>query len=209
VAIALTMSWLQSQELIPVIARTTIQRPPNPTLLAVGRLAAVKRFPLLLETFVEVLRSVPDAHLTIAGDGPDKGLLQRFIEQLNLTGHVTLAGQVSDEELLDLFQSSLVPVSASHWEGWGMTITESAACGTPCVATSNHGHCAAVTHDVTGLIAEDDAAMATNTVRVLSGSKLRETLTRGALIHSEKFQWDRTAIILLQALVDSLPNHND
>ena len=47
----------------------------TPTLLAVGRLAPVKRFPLLLQIFAEVLQAVPDARLTIAGDGPDKELL--------------------------------------------------------------------------------------------------------------------------------------
>jgi glycosyltransferase involved in cell wall biosynthesis len=179
---------------------------PSPTLLAVGRLAPVKRFPLLLETFAEVLRSFPDAHLTIAGDGPDKDVLLHAIERLHLTGHVTLAGRVSDEELLELYQSSWLLVSASHSEGWGMTITEAAACGTPCVVTANHGHCAAATHNVTGLIVEDDTELSAAMIRVLTDDALRNTLTHGALTHAAKFQWDRTATILLQTLVDSLPH---
>jgi glycosyltransferase involved in cell wall biosynthesis len=164
----------------------------------------VKRFPLLLEVFAEVLRTVPDAHLTIAGDGPDKEVMQRAIEQLNLTEHVTLAGRVSDDELLRLYQSSWLLVSASHSEGWGMTITEAAACGTPCVVTANHGHCAAATHNVTGLIVEDDAELAKGIVQVLTDNALRDSLTNGARTHAAKFHWDRTATILLQTLVDSL-----
>jgi glycosyltransferase involved in cell wall biosynthesis len=178
---------------------------PTPTLLAVGRLAPVKRFPLLLHIFAEVLHHVPNAHLTIAGDGPDKELMQRDIERLNLTDHVTLAGRVSDEELLGLYQSSWLLVSASHSEGWGMTITEAAACATPCVVTANHGHCAAATHDVTGLIVDDDALMAANIIRALTDKSLRDALTDGALAHASTFTWDRTATILLQTLVDSLP----
>jgi glycosyltransferase involved in cell wall biosynthesis len=178
---------------------------PTPTLLAVGRLAPVKRFPLLLHIFAEVLHHVPNAHLIIAGDGPDKELMQRDIERLNLTDHVTLAGRVSDEELLGLYQSSWLLVSASHSEGWGMTITEAAACATPCVVTANHGHCAAATHDVTGLIVDDDALMAANIIRALTDKSLRDALTDGALAHASTFTWDRTATILLQTLVDSLP----
>ena len=178
---------------------------PTPSLLAVGRLAPVKRFPLLLEVFAEVLRTVPDAHLTIAGDGPDNEVLQRAIERLNLTEHVTLAGRVSDDELLRLYQSSWLLVSASHSEGWGMTITEAAACGTPCVVTANHGHCAAAIHGVTGIIVEDDAELAKGIVQVLSNNALRDSLTSGARTHAAKFHWDRTATILLQTLVDSLP----
>jgi glycosyltransferase involved in cell wall biosynthesis len=180
----------------------------TPTLLAVGRLAPVKRFSLLLQTFAEVLRSVPDAHLTIAGDGPDKELLQRGIEKFNLTDHVTLAGRVSDEELLGLYQSSWLLVSASHSEGWGMTITEAAACGTPCVVTANHGHCAAAIDSVTGLIVEDDFQLANEIVRVLHNSELRASLDHGAVTHAAKFHWDRTATILLQTLVDSIPKHS-
>jgi glycosyltransferase involved in cell wall biosynthesis len=177
----------------------------TPTLLAVGRLAPVKRFSLLLQTFAEVRRSVPNAHLTIAGDGPDKELLQRDIERLNLTDHVIIAGRVSDDELLRLYQSSWLLVSASHSEGWGMTITEAAACGTPCVVTANHGHCAAAIDSVTGLIVEDDAQLANEIVRVLTDSSLQDTLIHGALSHAAKFQWDRTATLLLQAFVNSIP----
>jgi glycosyltransferase involved in cell wall biosynthesis len=179
---------------------------PTPTLLAVGRLAPVKRFPLLLHTFADVVRSVPNAHLTIAGDGPDKELLIQEIERLHLTDHVTLAGRVTDEELLELYQSSWLLVSASHSEGWGMTITEAAACGTPCVVTANHGHCAAATHDVTGLIVEDDADLSAAMIQVLTDRALRDKLTQGSLTHAGKFQWDRTAAILLQTLVKSLPH---
>jgi len=178
---------------------------PTPTLLAVGRLAPVKRFPLLLHIFAEVLHHVPNAHLTIAGDGPDKNLLLQEIERLHLTSHVTLAGRVTDEELLELYQSSWLLVSASHSEGWGMTITEAAACGTPCVVTANHGHSAAASHNVTGLIVDDDALMAANIIRALTDKSLRDALTDGALAHASKFTWDRTATILLQTLVESLP----
>jgi glycosyltransferase involved in cell wall biosynthesis len=176
---------------------------PTPTLLAVGRLAPVKRFPLLLQIFAGVLQAVPDARLTIAGDGPDRELLLQEIERLHLTDSVTLAGRVTDEELLELYQSSWLLVSASHSEGWGMTITEAAACGTPCVVTANHGHCAAATHNVSGLIVDDDALMSGEIMRVLTDDALRDALTHGALTHAAKFHWDRTATILLQTLVNS------
>jgi glycosyltransferase involved in cell wall biosynthesis len=176
---------------------------PTPTLLAVGRLAPVKRFPLLLQIFADVLQAVPDARLTIAGDGPDRELLLQEIERLHLTDSVTLAGRVTDEELLELYQSSWLLVSASHSEGWGMTITEAAACGTPCVVTANHGHCAAATHNVSGLIVDDDALMSGEIMRVLTDDALRDALTHGALTHAAKFHWYRTATILLQTLVNS------
>lgn len=181
------------------------KKTPHPSLVAVGRLAPVKRFPLLLEIFAEVLTVVPEAHLTIAGDGPDKSLLQSEIARLGLGNNVTLAGRVTDDELLHLYQSSWLLVSASHSEGWGMTITEAAAAGTPCVVSENHGHSAAAVHERTGFIVDTDAELAPSIVRVLNDDALRGQLRDGAIEHAQKFQWDRTACILLQTLVDSIP----
>ena len=178
----------------------------HPSLVAVGRLAPVKRFPLLLSVFADVVKEIPEAHLTIAGDGPDKSLLQSEISRLGLASHVTLVGRVTDDELLYLYQSSWLLVSASHSEGWGMTITEAAASGTPCVVTDNHGHSASAIDGQTGLIVKSDAVLATSIIRVLTDNDVRTQLQQGALSHADKFKWDRTACILLQTLVDSIPS---
>ncbi len=63
-------------------------------------------------------------------------------------------GHVSDEELLDLYRSAWVVASASAREGWGMTITEAGACGTPAVATRIAGHTDAVVHEHSGLLVD-------------------------------------------------------
>jgi glycosyltransferase involved in cell wall biosynthesis len=189
----------------PRFVPNSARKSHTPTLVAVGRLAPVKRFPLLLQTFAQVIEHIPDAHLTIAGVGPDKELLEREIDRLGVQAHVTLAGRISDDELLSLYQSSWLLVSASHSEGWGMTITEAAASGTPCVVTDNHGHRAAAVHGRTGLIVSDDSVLASSIIDVLSNDTLRTDLQRGAREHAQKFQWDRTAALLLQTVVDSLP----
>ena len=58
-------------------------------------------------------------------------------------------------ELLDLYRQAWVVASASAHEGWGMTLTEAAACGTPAVATRIAGHDDAVLHERTGLLVDD------------------------------------------------------
>lgn len=178
---------------------------PHPSLVAVGRLAPVKRFAELIEQFAHVARRRPDAHLTIAGDGPEAGALRALVDRLGLATQVSLPGRVSDEELLGLYQSSWLLVSASHSEGWGMTITEAAACGTPCVVTRNHGHEAAAVDGVTGVIVDDVAAMSTAVVELLDNRARLSQLSTQARDHAARYTWDRTATILLSMLVDSIP----
>ncbi len=57
---------------------------------------------------------------------------------------ISLPGRVDDATLLDLYRRAWVVASTSAHEGWGMTITEAAACGTPAVATRIAGHADAV-----------------------------------------------------------------
>lgn len=180
----------------------TEHRTATASLVAVGRLAPVKRFDSLIRVFAEVADQIPEAHLTIAGDGPDRASLRQLIDDLGLVDRITLAGRVDDEELLRLYRTSWLLVSASHSEGWGMTITEAAACGTPCVVTRNHGHEAATEHDVSGIIVDDVDDLATAIVSVVTDQNLRHRLGDGALRRAQLFQWDRTAALLLSVLAN-------
>src|SRR3546814_15393565 len=73
------------------------------------------------------------------------------LAELVLDDAVELRGRVPDEELVELYQRAWVVASASSSEGWGMSLTEAAACGTPAVATNIAGHLDAVEHERTGL----------------------------------------------------------
>ena len=67
---------------------------------------------------------------------------------------IELVGRLSEDELLDVYRRAWVLVSTSQREGWGMTITEAAACGTPAVVTRIAGHSDAVVHGVTGILVD-------------------------------------------------------
>src|SRR5206468_3297954 len=108
---------------------------------------------------------------------------------------VTFAGHLSDAELVALYRSAWVAASASSREGWGMSLTEAAACGTPSVVTRIPGHVDAVVDGVSGvLVARDDiSAFASSLVRVLTDEELRAHLAAGALAHAARFTWEATA----------------
>ena len=78
-------------------------------------------------------------------------------------------------------------------EGWGMTLTEAAACGTPSVATDIAGHRDSVDDGVSGLLGVDDDAVARHLDVVLGDADRRRELSEGALRHAKSFAWDVTA----------------
>jgi len=165
-----------------------------PTVLWVGRVKRYKRVDDVLRAFRVVARELPDARLIVVGVGDYLPVLKRLRERLGLS-NVVFAGRVSEEEKVRLMGGSWVVVSASFVEGWGLTVTEAAACGTPAVAYGVGGLRDSVVDGVTGLLAEDGNVgdLACKIVRVLTDDGLRKKLSRNALEHAKKFSWDKTA----------------
>ena len=111
-----------------------------------------------------------------------------------------LAGRVTDEQLRDLYRRSWCAVSVSVREGWGMTLTEAAACGTPAVATDIAGHADAIDRDRSGLLRTTDADLAGAVASVMTDVELRTRLQAGALARAEELTWERAALANFEVL---------
>lgn len=174
----------------------------HPLVVAVGRLMPSKGFDRLITAINAVRRTRPDVELVIVGEGYERDALQKLIGDLHATEWVRLAGRVSDTELVALYRRAWLVASASVSEGWGMTLTEAAACGTPSVATRIAGHADAVDNGRSGLLVDSDAELVGAITRVLTDDSLRRLLGDGALAHARNFTWAATARGAMEALVD-------
>jgi len=166
---------------------------PTPLLVTVGRLMPPKRFDEMVRVCDEVRRDHPDLQLVICGDGYEYQNLKELIGSLGAHDWCRLAGRVSDEELLDLYRRSWAVCSASIAEGWGMTMTEAGACGTPAVATRVGGFQDSVDDGKSGLLASTSAEMVGHIKALISNAELRERLSEGAMKHAANYTWDACA----------------
>jgi glycosyltransferase involved in cell wall biosynthesis len=178
------------------------ERSPEPLIVAVGRLVPVKRFDMMIRTVRQVREQHPTARLTIVGEGYERPDLDALVRSLDADDWVTFAGRVDDQELIDLYRRAWVVASASSHEGWGMTMTEAAACGTPAVATRISGHEDAVEEHVGGLLADDERDLADKLGAVLGDAELRARLSEGARRRATTLTWENTAYETLRALAD-------
>lgn len=162
-----------------------------PTVAAVGRLEPSKR----MDVLVDAVARLPGVHLVIAGVGNAEPAIRARIAALGVGDRVRLAGFVSEEEKVRLMQTAHVFASASVKEGWGLSVLEAAACGTPSVASDAPGLRDAVQHGVTGLLAVpgDAASFATQLGRLLADPAERERLGCAAHERASWFSWDATA----------------
>lgn len=179
------------------------EKSPTPLVVSVGRLMPSKRFDDLIEAMVEVRRTVPDVELVIVGEGYERPNLEALITARNAHSWIRLTGRVSDEELLSLYRRAWLVASASVAEGWGMTLTEAAGCGTPSVATDIAGHRDSVAANVSGLLTQSNRSLTTSIASLLTDHALREQLSAGALSHAASLTWKATALGTFLPLVDS------
>ena len=171
-----------------------------PLVVAVGRLVPVKRFHLLVEALVRLKPQHPDLRAVLAGEGYERPALEALIRSHGAEGWIELPGFVDDDALLDLYRSAWVVASSSLREGWGMTVTEAGACGTPSVATRIGGHEDAVVDGTSGLLVDTTDDMVAALDAVLRDEVLRRRLGVGALEHAGRLTWDATARGTLAAL---------
>ena len=170
------------------------QKSATPLAVAVGRLVPVKDFPRLVRVMAKVHERVPELRLVIVGEGYERDAILGEVRRHGAEDWIELAGRVTHAELRDLYRSAWIAVSASVREGWGMTLTEAAACGTPSVATDIAGHADAVAVGRSGLLASEDPELADTMVQVLTDGELRRRLSEGALARAAELTWEQTAI---------------
>ncbi len=171
----------------------------RPLVLAVGRLVPVKRFHLLVDALSALKPQVPELEAVIVGEGYQREALESLIRERGAEEWISLPGHVADDELIDLYRRRGSP-RARPREGWGMTLTEAAACGTPAVATDIAGHRDAVIDGESGLLVDRIGDFAGALERVLTDTALRERLGAGAVARAARCTWDATALGTLEAL---------
>ena len=173
-----------------------------PLVVAGGRFMSPKGFDRLPAALSLVKEKIPLLEAVIFGDGPEKPKIESEIQKYGAEDWITLPGFIERKDQVKLYQKAKLLVAPSRREGWNMTITEAAACGTPSVATRIPGHLDAVIDQKTGLLIESDTEMADAVTSVLSDDNKRLQMEISAVEHARKFHWDHTAAIILNALCD-------
>ncbi len=117
-------------DVAPLLALPADRKRPG-RLLYVGRLSDNKGIPLLLQAAAAALRR--GTHFTLRLVGPDvegkRAGYEALVRRLGLEGHVDFVGAVDRGALLEEFALAETFVSASQYEGFGLSAVEAKAAG--------------------------------------------------------------------------------
>jgi 1,2-diacylglycerol 3-alpha-glucosyltransferase len=165
----------------------------RPLVTYIGRVAHEKNIGFLLQVFREVLKSVPEALLVIAGEGPARAALRAQVAALRLSEQVKFAGYLErDTALLDCYAAASVFVFASRTETQGLVLLEAMAQGVPVVSTAELGTRSVLPGSGALIVPEQRESFAAAVVRVLSDAQLRADMAARGRAHART--WSSAAM---------------
>ena len=169
-------------------------------IVSVGRLVHRKGQDHLIQAMPEILKSVPNAHILMVGQGPYLSHLKKLVQELNLIDHVSFIGRIQYAQLPqyicagDIFaMPSRSRFFGLEVEGLGIVYLEASACGLPVIAGSSGGAPDAVLDGVTGIVVDGEnnqeiAAAAIKLLQDIQGAKTMGLAGREWII--ENWRWE-------------------
>ncbi|MBI4786375.1 MAG: glycosyltransferase [Chloroflexi bacterium] len=171
------------------------------SLLTVARLTKQKS----IDTLIEAMAHLPDARLTIIGDGPERAALEEQTHDANLQDRVKFLGALPQSELPNYYARCSGFVLPSIREGMGLVLAEALLCGAPVVAANSGGVTDIVKDGETGLLFPegDAAALAAAISKLLNDPALAKRLAaNGRVWVRERFTPKRVATQFTQIYSD-------
>jgi glycosyltransferase involved in cell wall biosynthesis len=180
------------------------RRTPFPSFLYVGRLKRYKGIGLAIRALALARGRRPDLRLDVAGTGDHREELERLAAGLGVADAVTFRGFVTEEEKTELLRRTWANIFPSPKEGWGITVVEAAACGTPSLASDSPGLRDSVRQGETGMLVPhgDVSALADRMLELADSPELVARMGASARRFAEGLTWERTAAATANHLTD-------
>lgn len=180
--------------------RESLNLADKKVIVCVARLVHRKGQDRLIEGMPKILRSIPNAHLLIVGEGPHRQKLVKRVNQLKINDNVTFVGRIGYEQLPeyicvgDLFaMPSRSRFLGLEVEGLGISYLEASACGLPVIAGASGGAPDAVDQGKSGVVVSgvDNDAIVKAVISFLNDPEISKTMGQhGRKWVIEKWRWE-------------------
>jgi glycosyltransferase involved in cell wall biosynthesis len=196
-------------DIIPFGVDTSFYKPLNMVkdekifqILSVGYLIERKGFMYLISAVKEVIKDHENVRLKIVGTGPQEQQIRNHISKINLEKYVEIIGNITDDELLKLYNSSDIFVlpsiidSQGNTEGLGVVLIEAMACGLPVIGSDIGGIPDIISDGETGLLVpqKEIHELSIAIKKFIENQDLKEKIANnGYYMVKNNFSWEKIA----------------
>lgn len=163
-----------------------------PSLVYFGGMRSYKRPEESIYLLKNIIDKFKGLRLFILGSGPEFAKLTQLTENMNLRDSIKFTGKLSTKDLSDIVAKAWLNIHSSVTEGWGYSILEAAASGTPTVAYAVPGVVDAVEVGINGITVKDGdrKALSEAAYSILIDP---ERWWTSSVEVAKKYSWDKTA----------------
>jgi len=165
-----------------------------PRILHVGRIAPEKNTEEVIRAFALVKREMPDARLTVVGDGPVLIDLKRESSELDIADSIDFTGYIAREALPKIYADHDLFVTASAMETQGLVALEAVATGLPAVGVDAFALPELIQHGKNGYVAppHDVRGIADAIVKILRSKIIFENFSAASIEIAAEHSHDRS-----------------
>jgi glycosyltransferase involved in cell wall biosynthesis len=173
----------------PRLAARLHPGPAESFVLSVGRLESVKRVDLAVNALAHAPREVS---LVVAGTGTQRAALETLASSIGVSDRVRFLGEVSDDDVVDLYARALAVVYPPYDEDYGYVTLEAFLSAKPVItATDSGGTLEFVVNDQNGFVcAPEPAAIGAAMTKLASDRTLAPRLGLAGLARARQVTWD-------------------
>ena len=173
----------------------TGKKTSNVQLIYFGGFRNYKRPDLLLKVYEQVSNKIKDLKIVVAGEGKLAERLKEVSYSNNY--NIIFLGRVDQERLSELIRESWVNLHFSVTEGWGYSILESSASGTPTISFKVPGVVETIKNGYNGFLVENIDEFGKCIDKII---KDIETYSENSRKFAEAFNWDKTFEMWMEAI---------
>ncbi len=154
-------------------------------LIWVGRPVKFKRIDLVIKTFEEVVKKIPNTKLILVGNFKNSYLFNQLLRKTDsrTKGKLHIFWEGADHNFLaNLYQISDIFLHTSIYEGFGVVLAEAALSGLPIVGTLSDGTIENIEHNKSGFIIDSSSSkkISQSVIRLLENDNLRKKMSKYA-----------------------------
>ena len=165
--------------------------PLRPVFLSNRNLEAHYGVDCVLRAFALIQQQIPEASLTVVGNGRQRQTLETLKSELNLQ-HTTFTGRIEHDDIYDHYSASDIFLNASRVDNQPLSIIEAFACGLPVVTTEAGGIPYIVTNEQTGFVVpvDDCTALANRALDLLTRQDYASAMVQRARAECARYTWE-------------------
>ncbi|BAY92221.1 MULTISPECIES: glycosyltransferase family 4 protein [unclassified Tolypothrix] len=209
-----------SKSKLRVVANGTLNSPRNrsikdcqpmslchPAITTVAGMYTRKGIVELIEAFIKIAAEVPQAHLYLVGNGPDRAMFEAMVQNTPFANRIHFEGFQSEPQRYML--SSDIFVLASHCESFGLVLTEAREAGCAIIASDVDGIPETLDRGQAGLLVppKDSQTLANALMYLLNDSEQLQKLKSQAKQNLERFSVTRVHEETLSLYYELLDNY--